>query len=64
MEAKSVIKDLGILVDDGMRYEDQLYKVVEKVKQEAAWVLRTISSRYVDLLRMMWRTLIQCHLDY
>ena len=44
VEAKSVIKDLGILVDDGVRYEDQLYKAVGKAKQKAAEVLTTFST--------------------
>ena len=35
VEAKPVIKDLGILVDDEVRYEDQLYRAVSKAKQKA-----------------------------
>ena len=64
VEAKPVIKDLGILVDDCVNYESQLYKAVSKTKQKAGWVLRTFSSRYVEFLRTMWRSLVQCHLDY
>ena len=64
VEAKPVIKDLGILVDDEVRYEDQLYRAVSKAKQKAGWVLRTFSSRDVGLLRTFWRSLVQCHLDY
>ena len=47
-----------------MRYEDQLFKAVSKAKQKAGWVLRTFSSRFVGLLRTLWRSLVQCHLDY
>ena len=64
MEAKPLIKDLGILVDDEVRYEEQLYKAVSKAKQKAGWVLRTFSTRDVCLLRTVWRSLVQCHLDY
>ena len=64
VEEKDVIKDLGILVDSDICYVDQLYKAVNKAKQKAAWVLRTFSSRFVDLMRTMWRSLVQCHLDY
>ena len=53
VEAKAVIKDLGILVDDGVKYEDQLFKAVSKAKQKAAWVLRTFSSRFVGVLRTL-----------
>ena len=64
VDAKCVIKDLGILVDDQISYEDQLLKAVNKAKQKAGWVLRTFSSRGVELLRTIWRSLVQCHLDY
>ena len=64
VEAKPVIKDLAILFDDGINYVEQLYKAVGKAKQKASWILRTFSSRYVDLMWTMWRSLIQCHLDY
>ena len=53
VEAKSVIKDLGILVDDRVKYENQLFKTVSKAKQKAGWVLRTFSSRFVGLLRTL-----------
>ena len=59
VEAKSAIKDLGILVDDWVNYEDQMFKAVSKTMHKAAWVLRTFSSCNVDLLRIMWRCLIQ-----
>ena len=64
MESKEVIKDLGIMVDRGMNYEEHLRKVVSKTKQKTAWVLRTFSTREGRFLRIVWRTLIQCHLDY
>lgn len=59
VEAKLTIKDLGILADDEVNYEDQLFKAVSKSKQKAAWVLKTFSSCYIDLLRTMWRILIK-----
>ena len=64
VEAKEVIKDLGILVDDKLSYTDQLFSAVAKAKQKSAWVLRTFSTRKVSFLRTMWQSLIQCHLDY
>ena len=64
VEAKEVIKDLGVLVDDKLSYTDQLNSAVAKAKQKSAWVLRTFSTRKVSFLRTMWNTLVQCHLDY
>ena len=48
VEAKPTIKDLGILVDDKLSYEDQLFKAVSKTKQKAAWVHRNFSPTYVS----------------
>ena len=64
VEAKDTIKDLGILVDREFTYEDHLRKAVSKTKQKSAWVLRTFSTREVPFLRTLWRSIIQCHLDY
>ena len=64
VEAKDTIKDLGILVDRQLSYVEQLYKAVNKTKQKAGWVLRTFSTRDIPLLRTLWKSLIQCHLDY
>ena len=64
VEAKETIKDLGILVDSEFSYDDHLRKAVSKTKQKSAWALRTFSTREVPFLRTLWRTIIQCHLDY
>ena len=64
VEEKDVIKDLGLMIDSTLSYEHQLAKAVSKTNQKAGWVLRTFSTRNVELWRTMWRSLIQRHLDY
>ena len=58
MESKEVIRDLGIMVDSNLIYEEHLLKAINKTKQKSAWVLRTFSTREVEFLRVMWRSLI------
>ena len=64
VEAKDTIKDLGILVDRQLNYIDQLYKAVNKTKQKSGRVLWTFSIWDIYLLRTLWKSLIQCYLDY
>ena len=61
---KESIKDLGIMVDTTLRYKDQIQKVIGKANKKAGWVLGTFSTRKVTFMRKMWKSLVQCHLDY
>ena len=53
VEEKEVIKDLGLMVDFSLSYEQKLAKAVSKTNQKAGWVLRTFSTRNVEFLRTM-----------
>ena len=64
VESKDTIKDLGIMVEKEFTYKDHLRKAVSKTKQKSAWVLRTFRTRDIPFLRTLWRTVIQCYLDY
>ena len=64
IERKEVIKDLGILVDQDINYKAQYDAALSKTRQKYSWVLRTFSSRDPQFMRIMWTSLIQCHLDY
>ena len=64
IEEKSSIKDLGIYVDNELRYKDQMKNAVNKANKKSSWILRTFSTRDVAFMRKTWRTLVQCHLDY
>ena len=38
--------------------------VCGKVKQKSSWILRTFQSRNTWFMKYMWKTLVQCHIDY
>lgn len=59
IEEKNVIKDLGIMIDD-----DLGYMAVCKAQAKSGWILRTFRIRSVDLMRQLWNSLAQPHLDY
>ena len=49
--------------EDG-KFDDHIEKVVSKVRQKIGWMLRTFYTRRMYILKQLWKTLIQCHIDY
>ena len=58
------VKDLGILMDSDANFHAQRSASVAKTSQKAGWVLRTFLTREIPLLRTLWKSLVQPHLDY
>ena len=61
---KHVLRDLGVQVNDKADFSDHINKVVTQVSQKAGWILRTFATRSTPFMRMMWKTLVQGHIDY
>ena len=49
--------------NDGM-FKKQITKVITDAKSQAAWVLRTFASRDKQTMLTLYKSLIQCKLDY
>ena len=64
IEEKNTIKDLGVLVDVDLRYSSQIMSAVSKARRKLGWVLRTFRTRSVQLLKRLWNSIVQPHLDY
>ena len=47
-----------------MTFTAQINKVIAKASQRAGWILRTFRNRSPELLRTLWRSLVEPHLDY
>ena len=60
----SSLRDLGIIMSDDAKFSAHIDKVITKVRQKVGWVLRTFYTRRTDVLKQLWKTLIQCHIDY
>ena len=59
------IKDIGIYVDDKLNFKYQRSTIIEiSTNKKIKRVLRTFFLRKLEVMRMMWRLLIQSHLDY
>ena len=64
IEDKEQVKDLGIIVDNELRYKSQMDCALNKANKKANWVFRTFKTRDVIFLKKIWKSTIQCHLDY
>ena len=60
----SSLRDLGFIMTDNGRFEEHIDKVTRTVRQKVGWVLRTLYTRRSDIMKQLWKTLIQCHIDY
>ena len=57
-------RDLGVEMSADMTFTSQINKAVSKASQKAGWILRTFRDRSPGLLRQLWRSLVEPHLDY
>ena len=64
IEVKHVLRDLGVQMNDKGDFTDHVDKVCSKVNQKSGWILRTFACRSTYFMKMMWKTLVQGHIDY
>ena len=60
----STLRDLGVILSDDGRFDSHIEKVSQKVRQKVGWILRSFYTRRTDHLKHLWKTLVQCHIDY
>ena len=58
------MRGLRVLMDNKLNFKAQRSKVIDKSNQKAGWVLRIFKSHQVDFMRILFKSLIQPHLDY
>ena len=64
IEEMDVVRDLGVMMNNKADFTDHINKVCTKTSQKSGWVLRTFSCRSTSFMKMMWKSLIQGHIDY
>ena len=64
IEAKSQVKDLGVVMDNNMNYAQHIQGQIEKVKGISAWIYRTFRTRDAHVMLTIWKSLAIPHLDY
>ena len=51
-------------MSDDASFTSHVHHVCSKVKQKAGWILRTFQSRNTQVMKFLWKSLIQGHIDY
>ena len=64
IERFSSLRDLGVILSDDGKFDSHIEKVSKTVRQKVGWILRTFYTRRTDHLKHLWKTLVQCHIDY
>ena len=64
IEEKDSLRDLGIIMTNDGKFSNHVEHVCSKVKQKSGWITRTFQCRQTWFMKYMWKTLVQCHIDY
>ena len=64
IEQFSSLRDLGVIMSDSGNFQEHIEKVCTKVRQKIGWIMRSFYTRRIDILKQLWKSLIQCHIDY
>jgi len=61
---KQCVRDLGIMINNTLTFTDHITKVCNKANQMCGWIQRTFKTRNQEMMRTLWNSLVQPHLDY
>ena len=59
IEEKESLRDLGVIMSDDASFSRHVHHVCSKVKQKAGWILRTFQTRNTQVMKFLWKSLIQ-----
>ena len=61
---KSHVKDLGVTMSNTGTFKKHIENMVSNARSQAAWILRTFATRDRMTMLTLWRSLVQCKLEY
>ena len=64
IERFTSLRDLGVILSEDGRFDNHIDKVSKQVRQKVGWILRSFYTRKTSHLKHLWKTLVQCHVDY
>ena len=51
-------------MSDDASFTNHIHHVCSKVKQKAGWILRSFQTRNIQVMKFLWKSLVQGHIDY
>ena len=64
LEKLETCKDLGVVCDSKLNFQNHINLVVSKAKKTLLWLLRTLTSREKFVIMKVYTTLVRPHLEY
>ena len=64
IEEKKHLRDLGVEISNDLTFSIHVENVMTAANKLAGWALRTFRRRSRKLMLTLWKSLIQCKLDY
>ena len=64
IERFTSLRDLGVILSEDGRFDNHIDKVSKQVRQKVGWILRSFYTWKTTHLKHLWKTHVQCHVDY
>ena len=58
------IRDLGVYISDDLSWTLHIATICDKARQMAVCVFSVFSTRRTDILMILYKSLVRCHLEY
>ena len=62
--SKPSVRDLGVTMSSDGSFTEHIASTVQQSKQKCGWILRSFKSRDGAVLMPLFKSLVQCKLDY
>ena len=60
----NTVKDLGIIMNNRNTFTEHITSIASKAQQQCGWILRTFKSRHITIMKTLWTSIVQPHIDY
>ena len=57
-------KDLGVFVSQNWNWTHHIDSIVKKANSSSAWILRTVITRSLEVMSLIYKTVIRPHMEY
>jgi len=59
IEEKLCVKDLGVKMSNNLKFSDHIESICSKVRQKCGWIMRTLHSQDIHIMKTLWNSMMQ-----
>lgn len=64
IKEKDNVRDLGVIMSKDATFKQHIQTAVVEAKKQCSWIFRTFNTRQITPMLTLWKSLVQCKLDY